>query len=43
MTKLMNKTTRNFIIGPIDFVNRVSDEFQRKWETAGADIAKYLE
>ena len=29
--------------GPIDFVNRRSDELQRRWEIAGSEIAEYLE
>ena len=31
------------IKGPIDFVNRASDELQRRWESAGPEIAEYLE
>ena len=31
------------IKGPIDFVNRASDELQRRWEIAGRKIAEYLE
>ena len=29
--------------GPIDFVNRVSDELQRRWKIAEPEITKYLE
>ena len=37
-----NKTIKS-IKGPIDFVDRASDELQRRWEIAGLKIAKYLE
>ena len=36
-----NKTIK-FIIGPTDFVNRVFDELQRRWEIVGPKIAEYL-
>ena len=34
-----NKTIKS-IEGPIDFVNRASDELQRRWEIAGPEIAE---
>ena len=37
-----NKTIKS-IKGPIDFVDRASDELQRRWEIAGLKIAEYLE
>ena len=37
-----NKTIKS-MKGPIDFVNRASDELQRRWEIAGPEIAQYLE
>ena len=37
-----NKTIKS-IKGPIDFVNRVYDVLQRRWEIAGPEIAEYLE
>ena len=39
--KQSNKTIKS-TKGPIDFVNRASDELQR-WEIAGPEIAEYLE
>ena len=40
--KQSNKTIKS-IKGPIDFVNRASNELQRRWKIAGPEIAKYLE
>ena len=37
-----NKTIKT-IKGPIDFVNRASDELQRRCEIAGPEIVEYLE
>ena len=37
-----NKTIKS-IKGPTDFLNRASDELQRRWEIAGSEIAEYLE
>ena len=35
--------TKKSIKRPIDFMNRASDELQRRWEIAGPKIAEYLE
>ena len=40
--KQSNKTIKS-IKGPIDFVNRASDELQRRLEITGPEIAEYLE
>ena len=37
-----NKTVKS-IKGQINFVNRESDELQRRWEITGPEIAEYLE
>ena len=38
-----SKKTIKFIISPIDFVNGVRDDFQRRWEIAGPEILKQVE
>ena len=38
-----SKKTIKFIISPIDFVNGVRDDFQKRWEIEGPEIAEYLQ